>query len=129
MDQPHSLKYRVVFWLVDGAANLGAPPPDTFWTRVVGGWLGPLLVGALGAYCVVRQRIVFRADYAFWEKIPITGPAAVAAGLGLISIAIFAHFYCFWSRRHLFAASIGMLVSGLATGVSLLAFIWLAMSR
>lgn len=124
---PESSEGRLRFWIEDGAANLGAPPADTFWTRVVGGWLGPVVLAAIGVQAVLLRTVSLRERYS-WAKVDIKGPAAVAGGLALISIAVYVHFYCYWSRRSLLVGGVGMMLSGVAAGILLVAFMLLAMS-
>lgn len=67
-------------------------PAATFWSRVFGGMMLPLLLGLGGVYCIVTQRGILIGQ--LWHK--LNGLPAVALGVACLGAGIFFHAHYFW---------------------------------
>lgn len=122
---------RLAFMLVDAVEELGGAPPNTWWNRVVGAFLGPLVLGLAGLRVVlIRKVAIYNPFFKIISrpKLTATGMPAVAAGLALICLALAIHFRCFWYARRPVVGAAGMISSFFLAVALMLAFaigLWL----
>lgn len=101
----------------DPIAKLSGPPPDTFRSAWLGGWVAPFGLIAYGTACGLRQR-----GWLWGEEglLRLVGPEAVFFGFSLIAAGFFCHFHFFWGRyeRTAWFSDLGKILSLLAFIVS-----------
>lgn len=94
--------------------ELNLSPRSTTPGGMFGGFVGPILLAAVGLHAVVLRRV---SIYNPFFKIPgrpkliATGAAAVAAGLALVAVGMLIHSRSYWYPRNASVGAVGMVVS------------------
>ena len=55
-EDERSIGERVAFLVVDAVEELNLAPRDSWWNRIIGGYIGPTIVAIWGIRIIVAQR-------------------------------------------------------------------------
>ena len=106
---------------VDATGWLDAPP-EAWPGRILGGLLLPVVLLVLASGCIIFQEALIPG--ATWRR--LTGVPAIALGVALIGVAVFAHAHAFWGpvRRLAVIREVGRIVGAILLILGLGYVIW-----
>ena len=116
---------RLPLWLGDLLAEVAGSPPNTYWTRMGGGVVAPLVLALLSLHPFLTRTVRMYSKANPVEPAATgTGSVAVLLGLGILCCAAFLHFHFVWPHRNEVVAGLGKLLSFVVGSVLAAAFFW-----
>lgn|GEM_PF-4284032 len=116
---------RLPFWLADMLAEIAGSPPDTFWTRLGGGVVAPLVLALLSLHPFLTRTVrMYSKANPVEPAVTGTGSVAVLLGLAILCGAAFMHFHFAWPHRNQMVAGLGKLLTFITGTVFGVIFFW-----
>ncbi len=113
------------FWLADLLAEIAGSPPNTYWTRIGGGVVAPLVLALLSLHPFLTRTVrMYSKANPVEPAVTGTGSVAVLLGMAILCGAAFLHFHFAWPYRNEMVAGLGKLLSFVVGAVLAAAFFW-----